>query len=170
MSSDRVPYNSKLATASDALDKEREAARKTALDAIRSMLAALATELCGEELRGLPNLAGSHNPYRAISVRTRDRHKPLEAGNPGTRLVLATDGKLHMARRSRQTDEVETYEAADDDLVAEDVERVARAIAHASRLHIEACEGGRDRYAKLSQLAARLLGALRKEEEDADAS
>jgi hypothetical protein len=154
-----------IAEATSKLGAARTGARTEALAAIVEMATALQHAIGGERLRGLPNLATSANPYRALRVRARIADKSIPFPRRGgddwgpAVLVLHERGGLVMVCRNDAGDFAEV-EWNPDDIKAEDVEHVAETIVAACNLHIGASARATAQFDDLRGLAARIRKAL----------
>lgn len=152
--------------ATSELNDARQRAREAAWPAIEAMLLALQKAMAWNRLRGLPNLATSTNPYRALHVRARRADKglpfPRVRGQDGWGaevMVLTELGALRLARRSEGGD-IQERNATADDVRAEDVEHLAETINDACERHLAAAERATQQYDDLRDLAERLRVAL----------
>lgn len=139
--------------------RARDAANKNALKAIDMVLSTLAEVIGEERLRGLPNLATSSHPYRAIQVLAVNRsgstlryRRPVLCLNARAKLVLAT------FKRNKTVSEVGVSE-----IRAEWAEDVTESAIQAIDCHLGACEKSEKKYAELSRLSLRLIAALEDE-------
>ncbi len=158
-----------IVEATSRLDHARTDARTAARDAIVEMASTLrrAIEVAGiERLRGLPNLAASANPYRALRVRARNAEKalpfPKHRGGDDwgdAVLVLHERGSLAMVRRNNAGD-FQEEEWPEVDIKAEDVEHVAETVVAAAQLHLQSSERAAKQFDDLRALATRIRQAL----------
>lgn len=151
--------------ANERLAASRDVARAEAVAAIRLLEEALAGALVPDRLRGLRPLCGGD--LYAVQVRRAVPDAPLEipnaVGEVRESLVLTADGRLSIARAAvgaRGAVYPVVRRVQDEELVAEDVERVSRAIVVAVSRHVEACERGEVRYEHLRGLARRVAAVV----------
>lgn len=132
-------------------------ARAASVSAVRAVEAALVEALGGERLRGLPVLhrtpvfAGARARGRRIDGVLAEKHV----------LVLDEEGRLRMACTGPDGVGVATRPADDSELLAEDVEDVARAAEEVLRRHVTLLAQKAARYRALVELAGKLEAALR---------
>ena len=146
------------------LREAREKARPACIAAVRKLEAALVEALDGEKLKGLPKLDETE---RARFYAARARGKRIDERLTDKEvLVVAQDGRLHMASVRPEVSgaflgsPVESRPAADDELLAEDVEDVARAVEEVLGRHLALIAKSAERYERLADLARKLEAAL----------
>lgn len=154
MSEDKIG-RAKAATISAV--RERDSANANARKAIKLILASLANVIGEESLRGLPNLATSSDPYRAIRVLTVKRS--AYALPKDGRLVLCINMRGQLVLANYQND-LTVAERGVHEIKAEWAEDVAEAAVSAIDGHLRACEKSEQRYGKLNRLSKRLIAAL----------
>lgn len=137
----------------------RDAANADARKAIELILAALAEVIGEESFRGLPNLATSSAPYRAVRVLATKRSETKLPKDGRLVLVINMRGNLTYARFNR---DLTVSEIGIDKgcAKAEWAEDVAEAAITAIDGHLRSCEKSEARYAKLWSLSQRLVAAL----------
>lgn len=162
-------------TNAELADVKREA-REASVNAIRRMMATLADSLRGGSLNGLPNLGlSSSRPYRAARVRgsggrlarVRDvdfmstplarPKRPARHGKPA--LCINLRGQLVLAQIDHWGAVSETP-VADTELLAEDAERLASALAGVLHAHIINATKTTKRFARMRDFSDKLNLAL----------
>jgi hypothetical protein len=148
-----------------ALNARRARARQDAVRSIRALETRLVEVLDGTSLRGLPNLAlECEEPFNGIRLRGK-----MAEGLPfdgRAVLVLSESGRIKMAMRYedgtlRPHANVVSWDAADADFRAEDLEQVIGRVAVVLEHHAAQAKKTSGQYAAVSMLALRLTGALR---------
>jgi hypothetical protein len=135
----------------------RDSANANARKAIKMILAALADVIGEESLRGLPNLATSSSPYRAVRVlATKRSNNQLPKDG---RLVLCINMRGQLVFANFQHD-LTVVEQGVHEIKAEWAEDVAEAAIAAIDCHLRSCEKAEERYGKLLSLSQRLVAAL----------
>lgn len=137
------------------LREASEDARPACVAAVRQMEAALVEALGGETLKGLPVLAGD-GPERFYGARARGRLDKKLYEKPV--LVICPDGRLRVATFA--SERVTTHDVDDAELLAEDVDAVARSLGQVLRQHLETAAKATARYEALGALARKLDEAL----------
>ena len=155
--------------ASAALAERRAAARAASLNAIAVLTQAMCQTLGGETLKGAPNLVRggeSPRPYCGYRVRAAAGRwdAPLEWPR-GTEpfdedgrqwgpesLVVDIHGRLRVSRLSGLGD-VWVREVREDELVAEDAEKLANVLGVALHQHVGRCERGEARYESIKRFS-----------------
>lgn len=137
----------------------RDAANANAQKAIKLILDSLADVIGEERLRGLPNLATSSAPYRAVRVLATKRSRlPLPKDG---RLVLCINMRGQLVFANFQEDLTVSERGVHDSAVkSEWAEDVAEAAIAAIDCHLRSCEKAEQRYGKLLSLSQRLVAAL----------
>jgi hypothetical protein len=137
--------------ASDRLRTTQGAARTAAASAAQGVLERLRTELGADlRLQGLPNLASSNHPYRALPVRrTSEIRFSLRDGQ---RMLVLTDGG-DLVYASMERGVVTEEHARPEDLMSQDLELLVETVAHAIKLHLQKVERKRSEYDKIARFA-----------------
>lgn len=148
------------ATTTTAMTLSRLDALTAAVHAIRSMESEIRKALAGEVLQGMPNLASSRTPFRAVRVRSKKLDESLRVGKPT--LCLTLSGELVLAQLE-EGGHVSEEPADSGTFTVDDVEAVAEAAINVLEGHVKA--GGRAgaKYDELKQLAERIAAALEEE-------
>jgi len=151
----------------DELAAIKSRAREASVRAIRGMMRALRDGLRGSTLRGVPNLALSTTPYRAVRVRCKAIDVPLDCalgtGWGEKALCINLAGELVFARRNGRGD-VQEWAVLDEELLAEDAEDVAEALVAMLKAHVATAERASEKFVDLQRLAERIVTALEEDE------
>jgi hypothetical protein len=149
--------------ASDALTDEIEAARRTAILAIRAVESRLVDALGETRLRGLPNLVADMHNAKLYAARVRGKpDQPLLVDWEGTpsnpALVIAADGRLSMACRTAAS--VKVSPALDVELQAEDLQHYTQRLTDVLQEHLKRAAELTDKFSRIRQLAEKLKEAV----------
>jgi hypothetical protein len=138
----------------DALRAARDAARPACVQAVRKLEKALREALGGERLRGLPVLDVTPEGRRVHGARARGKTIDGQLEHLDAVLVIMPDGTLYMACKTT------SWPVADEELLVEDVEDVARSVEEVLRRHLSAIARTTARFAAMTALAEKLEAAL----------
>ena len=140
---------------SESLNSIRSMSRANAVASVRELETYVVDALCGERLKGLPNLMRGWKPFFAARLRGNiDNQLPLEKHETSGRPVIVIDdtGMLMLVRRSR-CGGVESEVAQDEDLIAEDVQEYISKMGSILHTHIAICRRGIEKYSLFNRLA-----------------
>lgn len=164
------------------LEATKAEAREISVRAIRTLVARLAEALDGATLKGLPNLgASSSKPWRGARVRGSGGRRaraddidflatPLARPAGGetygkAAICINHRGELVSAQLDCHGD-VRESPVHDDDLFAEDAERLASALAGVLHQHIRRSKRSTQRFANIRAFSDRVLRILSLPAED----
>jgi hypothetical protein len=142
---------------------KREEANAAAVAAAQALEEKLVEALCGEALKGLPNLLPDGKPLHALRVNNSGtRHGAAEYLPRDGRevLVLARDGRLYMVAWQGPGEGALMRRAAVEDFKADLLEPLVRAVQEALEAHIARTEKREKTYEEAAAFAEKLAGAV----------
>jgi hypothetical protein len=151
-----------VASGSARASEVRMAARESVIERLRNIEAVVKTALAGESLKGCKNLAQAMpggQRFQAVAISNGqfgiDTYLPFD-GRP--LLVWTKAGELHVACQRGRV--VESRRIEDDEITAQDLEPVVRALELALIRHLEYAEESHRTYRDVLNLSSRISRAL----------